>query len=61
MTDCKFDGGSVIVSHCYNPEIALKLKNAILSKWPTASIMTLETRGLDSYYAERKGIIVGFM
>lgn len=61
MTDCKFNGGKVIISHCYNPEIALKLKNAILSKWPATSIMMLETRGLDSYYAERKGIIVGFM
>lgn len=60
MEDCNFNGGEAIVSHCYNSDIAEKLKDAILAKWPTASVTLLETRGLDSYYAERKGIIIGF-
>lgn len=60
MHSCKFSGGSVMISHCFNSDIAEKLKSAIIKKWPTSKIAILTTRGLDSYYAERGGLIVAF-
>lgn len=60
MHSCKFSGGSVMISHCFNSDIAEKLKSAIIEKWPTSKIAILATRGLDSYYAERGGLIVAF-
>lgn len=60
MHNCKFSGGSVMISHCFNSEIAERLKAAIIETWPTSKIAILATRGLDSYYAERGGLIVAF-
>ena len=39
---------------------AEKLKGAILEKWQNAEISFHETRGLDSFYAERGGIIIAY-
>lgn len=60
MHSCKFSGGSVMISHCFNSDIAERLKSAIIERWPTSKIAILATRGLDSYYAERGGLIVAF-
>lgn len=55
-----FDGGEVAISHCCNPTMAQQLHDGILARWRTADIAILTTRGLDSFYAERGGLIVAF-
>jgi len=53
-------GEKVVISHSLNEDTAQKLKEKILEKYENAEIEILSARGLDSYYAERGGIIVGF-
>lgn len=60
MKERGFCGGDVAISHCQNESMAEKLKNAIIESWENACVTILQTRGLDSYYAERKGIIIAF-
>ncbi|MBQ9958236.1 MAG: DegV family protein, partial [Clostridia bacterium] len=60
MTECGFTGERVVISHCKNEPFAEKLKGAILKKWQNAEISFRETRGLDSFYAERGGIIIAY-
>lgn len=55
-----FQGGEVAISHCYNAKMAEKLRTSVLSYWDTAKVTILKTRGLDSFYAERGGLIVSF-
>ncbi len=60
MHSCKFSGGSVMISHCFNSDIAERLRAAVIEKWPSSTITVIATRGLDSYYAERGGLIAAF-
>ena len=55
-----FEGGHMIISHCRNQKIAEELRNLVQKIWPTADISVLPTRGLDSFYAEREGLIVAY-
>ena len=55
-----FQGGEVAISHCYNEIMAEKLRTIILSCWNIARVIIIKTRGLDSFYAERGGLIVAF-
>ena len=32
----------------------------IVSRWESAKVQLLPTRGLDSYYAERSGLIISY-
>ena len=45
---------------CLNEPMAQSLKEMILSRWEKARIQILPTRGLDSYYAERSGLIISY-
>ncbi len=58
MEDGGYSGAPMAISHCLNGEMAGELKKLILEKWRNAMIQILPTRGLDSYYAERGGLIV---
>lgn len=60
MDERGFKGEKVVISHSLNEETAQKLKKKILEKYEKAEVEILAARGLDSYYAERGGIIVGF-
>lgn len=60
MKERGFKGGQVAISHCHNENMAQKLKNAITECWENACVTILNTRGLDSFYAERKGLIIAF-
>lgn len=60
MVERGFSGGIAAISHCQNSEMAKRLKNAIIDRWNEAKVTILETRGLDSYYAERGGLIITF-
>lgn len=60
MIERGFQGGIAAISHCQNSEMARRLKDAITERWNNAKVSILETRGLDSYYAERGGLIIAF-
>ena len=53
-----YSGGELIISHCRNAEDAASLRERILGAWAGAKVRILPTRGLCSYYAERRGLIV---
>ena len=55
-----YKGGRVRIHHCYNLPSAQRLKNAILEKFPQASIIIQKTNALCSFYAETGGMLVGF-
>ncbi len=55
-----FTQGPVLISHCLNEELALKLKNLILQTWEKAQVDIMPTRGLCSFYAEKGGMIVAY-
>lgn len=60
MEERGFSGDLVAVSHCHNPDMAHRLKNAIEQRWNQAKVSIMTTRGLDSFYAERGGLIIAF-
>ena len=53
-------GKEIVISHCQNEDAAGRLREALRAIFPQAIIDILPTRGLDSFYAERHGLIVGF-
>lgn len=55
-----YRGGLMRIHHCNNLEAAEELKNKFLSLFADAKIKIDETRGLCSFYAEEKGLLVGF-
>lgn len=56
--DCT--GAQVIISHCENLRGALKLKEQILSDLPVKEVSIVGCRGLTSFYAMEKGLILGY-
>ena len=56
--DCT--GAEVVISHCENMAGALKLKQQILEDLPVKSVDILSCRGLTSFYAMEKGLIIGY-
>ena len=53
-------GKQIVISHCMNEKDALALKESLLTAFPGISVLVQPTRGLDSFYAERSGLIVGY-
>ena len=60
MEENGYAGSEMAISHCMNEPMALSLKEMILSRWKNAVVQILPTRGLDSYYAERSGLIISY-
>jgi len=58
MAQQNFMGGRVVISHCLNAQLAKKLRELIVQRWQNCDIQILPTRGLDSFYAERNGLIM---
>ena len=50
----------VVISHCENLEGAMALKRQILADLPVKHVDLLSCRGLTSFYAMEKGLIVGY-
>ena len=50
----------VIVAHCENLAGAMKLKQQILDDLPVKEVEILSCRGLTSFYAMQKGLIIGY-
>ena len=53
-------GKQILISHCRNEKDALGLKAALKEAFPYIEVLVQATRGLDSFYAERSGLIVGY-
>lgn len=53
-------GKQCVISHCLNSKVAQKLKTLIKEKLPSIKIRMIPMKGLCSYYALEKGIIVGY-
>ena len=54
------DGNILRVAHCYAPEAAQALREAILADFPNTRFMLEHTTALCSFYAEAGGLIIGF-
>lgn len=55
-----FNGGDVVISHCMNESLALKMKEEIEELNPSANVTIFPTRGLNSYYADKEGLIISY-
>ena len=53
-------GKQIVISHCQNLKDALALKLSLEEANPGVEVLVQTTRGLDSFYAERSGLIVGY-
>ena len=53
-------GSRVVISHSQNQEAAEQLKARLLAAYSHITVDVIPARGLDSFYAERHGLIVGF-
>ena len=54
------DGNTLRVAHCFAPEAAENLREAILAEFPNANFQLEHTTVLCSFYAEAGGLIIGF-
>lgn len=55
-----YNGGRVLISHSLNPDFAQRVASAIKEHWSTAKVDIIPCRGLDAFYAERGGVIIGY-
>ena len=53
-------GKELVISHCFNEEAARLLKEQLCAVFQHITVDIIPTRGLDSFYAERHGIIVAY-
>lgn len=60
MKKKNYQGGKVIIDHCYNETAALALKNIITGEFPNAQISLGKAGALCSFYAEKGGLMIGF-
>ena len=56
--DCT--GARVRIHHCNNPEGAFRLREEILKSLPVKGVDILACRGLTTFYAMDKGLIIGY-
>ena len=60
MISLGYDGGRVMIAHCFNQEGGASLKRLIKEAFPSARISIYPCRGLCGFYAEEGGLLVGF-
>jgi EDD domain protein, DegV family len=53
-------GKQILISHSLNLKDALSLKEALEKAFPQVEVLVQAARGLDCFYAERGGLIVGY-
>lgn len=59
MKEKGYSGGKVRIGHCRNEGDAMRLKEEIITAFPTADVTVYKLRGLCSFYAEVGGIMIG--
>ena len=60
ITKTGIAGKQILISHYQNEKDALGLKASLEAAHPGTEVLVQPTRGLDSFYAERSGLIVGY-
>lgn len=55
-----YQGGRVIIAHCFAADTADYIATKIKAKFSNCEIEIMPTSGLCSYYAEQGGILIGF-
>lgn len=60
MQSRKYQGGRVVIAHCFALDTAEYVSNKIKEIFPESDIEIMNTSGLCSFYAEQGGILVGF-
>ena len=55
-----FTGGEVVIDHVENEVGAQALASRIAERWPGSKTIIMPCNGLDSYYAEMYGLIIGY-
>ena len=61
MKERGFEDGNILrVAHCYAPEAAQALHEAVVAEFPNTRFILEHTTALCSFYAEAGGLIVGF-
>ena len=58
MKKAGYSGGKAVITHTENETAANNLKELVLKDYPEADIKIVPTRGLCSYYMERKGVVI---
>ena len=53
-------GKEITIHHCQNEKDALALKASLEQAFAGITVIVRPTRGLDSFYAERSGLIIGY-
>lgn len=56
-----YQGGTMEISHALNKESADIFKAKVLERFPAADITIIDMSGLCSFYAQRKGLIIGYV
>ena len=60
MKKAGYNGGKLLVDHCFNETAALALKNLVIAEFPHAHVAIDKTGALCSFYAEKGGLMIGF-
>ena len=60
MEETGYEGGKVIIGHCFNEDTAQAVAKLVRDKYPLAEISFQKTGGLCSFYAEDGGLILGY-
>lgn len=55
-----YKGGKIRIHHALNENAANELSRLLKEAFPGISIDVVVTRGLDSFYVERRGLLVGY-
>ncbi|MCR4855036.1 MAG: DegV family protein [Erysipelotrichaceae bacterium] len=58
MKEAGYKGGKCVITHTENESAAKDLKDMVLKEYPDARIDIYPTRGLCSYYMERRGVVI---
>jgi DegV family protein with EDD domain len=58
MKEAGYKGGKCVITHTENETAAKDLKDMVLNEYPDAGIDIYPTRGLCSYYMERRGVVI---
>ncbi len=60
MIERGYNGGKVMISHCFNKIGADRLMEKLKGAFKAADVTVRELRGLCSFYAEKGGILIGY-
>lgn len=60
MKSMNYQGGKVVISHCFSQEMADYTVSKIKESFPACEVEVMPTSGLCSYYSEKGGMLIGF-